>query len=91
MPKCFAASAIHLRVQASESITPADPPTGTPPSGAKVRSTRGLSTLLEHSIQELRQYERDYRASIRSFIEAQLRDLETPTAPQTSPQGILGN
>ena len=47
--------------------------------------------LLEHSIQELRQYERDYRASIRSFIEAQLRDLETPTAPQTSPQGILGN
>lgn len=46
--------------------------------------------LLEHSIQELRQYERDYRASIRSFIEAQLRDLETPTAPPASPQGILG-
>ena len=46
--------------------------------------------LLEHSIQELRQYERDYRASIRSFIEAQLRDLETPTAPPASPQGLLG-
>lgn len=46
--------------------------------------------LLEHSIQELRQYERDYRASIRSFIEAQLRDLETPTAPPAGPQGILG-
>jgi len=46
--------------------------------------------LLEHSIQELRQYERDYRASIRSFIEAQLRDLETPTAPPASSQGILG-
>lgn len=46
--------------------------------------------LLEHSIQELRQYERDYRASIRSFIEAQLRDLETPTAPPASPQGALG-
>jgi DivIVA domain-containing protein len=46
--------------------------------------------LLEHSIQELRQYERDYRASIRSFIETQLRDLETPTAPPASPQGILG-
>ncbi len=46
--------------------------------------------LLEHSIQELRQYERDYRASIRSFIEAQLRELETPTAPPASPQGILG-
>jgi DivIVA domain-containing protein len=46
--------------------------------------------LLEHSIQELRQYERDYRASIRSFIEAQLRDLETPTAPPANPQGALG-
>ena len=46
--------------------------------------------LLEHSIQELRQYERDYRTSIRSFIEAQLRDLETPTAPPAGPQGILG-
>jgi DivIVA domain-containing protein len=47
--------------------------------------------LLEHSIQELRQYERDYRASIKSFIEAQLRDLESPTAPPSAPQGILGS
>jgi len=47
--------------------------------------------LLEHSIQELRQYERDYRSSIRSFIEAQLRDLETPTAAPVNQQGILGN
>jgi DivIVA domain-containing protein len=47
--------------------------------------------LLEHAIQELRQYERDYRASIRSFIEAQLRDLETPTQAPTSNQGTLGN
>jgi DivIVA domain-containing protein len=47
--------------------------------------------LIEHTIQELRQYERDYRASIKSFIEAQLRDLETPTNPPTSTQGILGN
>lgn len=47
--------------------------------------------LIEHTIQELRQYERDYRASIKSFIEAQLRDLETPTAPVAPTQGILGN
>jgi DivIVA domain-containing protein len=47
--------------------------------------------LIEHTIQELRQYERDYRASIKSFIEAQLRDLESPTNPPTSTQGILGN
>jgi DivIVA domain-containing protein len=47
--------------------------------------------LIEHTIQELRQYERDYRASIRSFIEAQLRDLETPTPPPAATQGILGN
>jgi DivIVA domain-containing protein len=47
--------------------------------------------LIEHTIQELRQYERDYRASIRSFIEAQLRDLETPTSPPATTQGILGN
>lgn len=47
--------------------------------------------LIEHTIQELRQYERDYRASIKSFIEAQLRDLETPTNPVAPTQGILGN
>jgi hypothetical protein len=47
--------------------------------------------LIEHTIQELRQYERDYRASIKSFIEAQLRDLETPTTPVAPTQGILGN
>ncbi|MEY4554616.1 MAG: hypothetical protein RL197_1043 [Actinomycetota bacterium] len=47
--------------------------------------------LIEHTIQELRQYERDYRASIKSFIEAQLRDLDTPTTPVAPTQGILGN
>lgn len=47
--------------------------------------------LLEHSIQELRQYERDYRASIRNFIEAQLRDLDVPAQSPSTPQGILGN
>lgn len=47
--------------------------------------------LIEHTIQELRQYERDYRASIKSFIEAQLRDLETPNTPVAPTQGILGN
>lgn len=47
--------------------------------------------LLEHSIQELRQYEHSYRANIRSFIEAQLRDLDVPTQSPSGSQGILGN
>lgn len=46
--------------------------------------------LLEHSIQELRQYEHDYRASIRSFIESQLRDLEAPSSAPRGNQGMLG-
>lgn len=46
--------------------------------------------LIEHSIQELRQYEHDYRASIRSFIESQLRDLETPSSAPRGNQGMLG-
>ena len=47
--------------------------------------------LLEHAIQELRQYEHSYRANIRSFIEAQLRDLDLPTQTTTGSQGMLGN
>lgn len=47
--------------------------------------------LLEHSIQELRQYEHSYRANIRNFIEAQLRDLDAPTQSPNGSQGILGN
>ena len=47
--------------------------------------------LIEHSIQELRQYEHNYRGSIRNFIEAQLRELDVaPQAPGAS-QGMLGN
>ncbi len=47
--------------------------------------------LLEHSIQELRQYEHSYRANIRNFIEAQLRDLDVPTQTPNGSQGMLGN
>lgn len=47
--------------------------------------------LLEHSIQELRQYEHNYRGNIRNFIEAQLRDLDAPTQSPSGSQGILGN
>lgn len=47
--------------------------------------------LLEHSIQELRQYEHNYRGSIRSFIEAQLRELDTPAQAPGGSQGSLGN
>ncbi|MEY3856081.1 MAG: hypothetical protein RJA45_551 [Actinomycetota bacterium] len=47
--------------------------------------------LLEHAIQELRQYEHSYRANIRNFIEAQLRDLDVPTQTSNGSQGMLGN
>ena len=47
--------------------------------------------LIEHSIQELRQYEHNYRGSIRSFIEAQLRELDVPTQNPNGSQGMLGN
>lgn len=47
--------------------------------------------LLEHSIQELRQYEHNYRGSIRSFIEAQLRELDVPTQASNGTLGALGN
>jgi DivIVA domain-containing protein len=47
--------------------------------------------LLEHAIQELRQYEHSYRANIRNFIEAQLRDLDVPTQTPNGSQGMLGN
>lgn len=47
--------------------------------------------LIEHSIQELRQYEHNYRGSIRSFIEAQLRELDVPNQNPNSSQGMLGN
>jgi len=47
--------------------------------------------LIEHSIQELRQYEHNYRGSIRNFIESQLRELDVPTQNPTGSQGMLGN
>lgn len=46
--------------------------------------------LIEHSIEELRHYERDYRASIRSYIENQLRDLDAPSSAPRGSQGMLG-
>ncbi len=36
-------------------------------------------TTLESRISELRSFERDYRAQLRSYIEGQLRDLESAT------------
>jgi len=41
---------------------------------------------LETRITELRQFERDYRAQLRSYIEGKLRDLETTAASSGSTQ-----
>ena len=40
--------------------------------------------VLEARITELRQFERDYRAQLRSYIEGKLRDLETTTTSSGS-------
>lgn len=46
---------------------------------------------LEARITELRQFERDYRAELRSFIEGKLRDLETsPNGSSNTPVSAIG-
>ena len=48
-------------------------------------------TSLESKITELRNFERDYRAQLRSYIEGKLRDLETTaTASGAQPVSALG-
>ena len=48
-------------------------------------------TVLESQISELRQFERDYRAQLRSYIEGKLRDLETTAATSGStPVSAIG-
>ncbi|MEV7691703.1 DivIVA domain-containing protein [Microbacterium sp. NPDC089189] len=46
---------------------------------------------LEARITELRQFERDYRSELRSFIEGKLRDLETsPAGTGSTPVSAIG-
>ncbi|KAA9135904.1 DivIVA domain-containing protein [Microbacterium caowuchunii] len=48
-------------------------------------------TVLESRITELRQFERDYRSQLRSFIEGKLRDLETSsTGTGNTPVSAIG-
>jgi len=48
-------------------------------------------TSLESRISELRNFERDYRAQLRSYIEGKLRDLETSsTSSGATPVSALG-
>jgi DivIVA domain-containing protein len=51
------------------------------------RLDRERSTL-ESRITELRNFERDYRAQLRSYIEGKLRDLETTTSGATPVSAI---
>ena len=41
--------------------------------------------LVEHSIHELRSYEREYRLKLKAFIESQLADLDTPSFERPNP------
>jgi hypothetical protein len=43
--------------------------------------------LIEHTIQELLAFEREYRLKLKTYIEAQLHDLETE-APSNSQNAI---
>lgn len=48
-------------------------------------------TALESRITELRNFERDYRAQLRSYIEGKLRDLDTTATPSGStPVSAIG-
>lgn len=48
-------------------------------------------TSLETRISELRQFERDYRAQLRSYMEGKLRDLETMSSSSgASPVSAIG-
>jgi DivIVA domain-containing protein len=53
------------------------------------RLDRERSTL-EGRITELRQFERDYRAQLRTFIEGHLRDLETSPSSGQAPVSAIG-
>ena len=48
-------------------------------------------TTLEGRITELRNFERDYRSQLRSYIEGQLRDLDTTaTSSGSTPVSAIG-
>ncbi|MET0813297.1 MAG: DivIVA domain-containing protein [Microbacterium sp.] len=66
-------------------------------SDAETRGREELAKLdreravLESRITELRNFERDYRAQLRSYIEGKLRDLETTATPSGStPVSAIG-
>ena len=41
--------------------------------------------LLEHSVQELRSFEREYRLKLKAYIEAQLADLDATGVERPNP------
>ncbi|MFT4135306.1 DivIVA domain-containing protein [Microbacterium sp.] len=47
-------------------------------------------SVLEGRITELRQFERDYRQQLRSYIEGQLRDLDTSASSGPTPVSAVG-
>jgi len=66
-------------------------------SDAETRGREELGKLerersgLETRISELRQFERDYRAQLRSYMEGKLRDLETmATTSGSTPVSAIG-
>ncbi|MDQ1582849.1 MAG: hypothetical protein QOF36_903 [Microbacteriaceae bacterium] len=54
---------------------------------AQINSLDQERALLEHRIDELRTFEREYRQKLKSYIEGQLRDLDTTSVPTSGGYG----
>ncbi|HEU0257686.1 MAG TPA: DivIVA domain-containing protein [Microbacteriaceae bacterium] len=52
----------------------------------KIATLEGQRTQLEQRVEELRTFERDYRAQLRGYIEGQLRQLDTEKQGGLAPQ-----
>src|SRR3954447_6247344 len=83
--------------QRDKLIADAKPQPATIVSDAETRGREELGKLererggLESRISELRQFERDYRAQLRSYMEGKLRDLETmSTTSGATPVSAIG-
>nr|WP_254359665.1 DivIVA domain-containing protein [Microbacterium hominis] len=85
------------RAQRDQLIADAKAQAATIVTDAETRGREELAKLerertgLESRISELRQFERDYRAQLRSYIEGKLRDLETTaTTSGATPVSAIG-
>ncbi len=58
---------------------------------AQIAALESERSSIEHQIEELRNFERDYRAKLKSYIEGQLRDLDSTGVPSPGPTPSAGS